>query len=102
MERSELGALLAAHGVGKYASKFEEEEVDLQQMSTLTLDDLRDMGIPLGPRKKIIELFATGVATSVRPPTPPPSQMILLPRELRGIALLIGFLRARMSRSRSP
>uniref|UniRef100_A0A8B9B948 SEC23-interacting protein n=1 Tax=Anser brachyrhynchus TaxID=132585 RepID=A0A8B9B948_9AVES len=36
-----------------YASTFEKERIDMESLLMCTIDDLKEMGIPLGPRKKI-------------------------------------------------
>ena len=33
---------------------FEEQEIDLEAVKDLTEDDLRELGIPMGPRKKLL------------------------------------------------
>jgi predicted ATPase/class 3 adenylate cyclase len=45
---------LAAQGLERYASAFEDAEIDVATLSLLTDDDLREMGLPLGPRRKIL------------------------------------------------
>jgi class 3 adenylate cyclase/predicted ATPase len=42
-------------GLGKYAAVFEENDVDLDVVPMLTDEELRDLGLPLGARKKIIQ-----------------------------------------------
>ena len=41
-------------GLGKYASVFAENEVNLEILARLTEDDLRELGLPLGARKQIL------------------------------------------------
>ncbi|KAJ1140024.1 hypothetical protein NDU88_006385 [Pleurodeles waltl] len=36
-----------------YNSTFEQEKIDMESLLMCTIDDLKEMGIPLGPRKKI-------------------------------------------------
>ncbi|CAO2583534.1 SEC23-interacting protein [Lemmus lemmus] len=36
-----------------YISTFEKEKIDMESLLMCTVDDLKEMGIPLGPRKKI-------------------------------------------------
>ncbi|KAJ9436877.1 hypothetical protein DIPPA_16426 [Diplonema papillatum] len=47
-------AWLTSLGLAPYAAVFEENEIDLDAVSLLTDKDLDDMGIPLGPKKKIL------------------------------------------------
>ncbi|XP_074731522.1 SEC23-interacting protein isoform X2 [Strix uralensis] len=39
--------------LSEYASTFEKERIDMESLLMCTVDDLKEMGIPLGPRKKI-------------------------------------------------
>ena len=49
-----LGRTLQSMGLGKYCSKFAENEVDLESLGLMTEGDLADIGIPKGPRLKIL------------------------------------------------
>ncbi|MBL8907765.1 MAG: AAA family ATPase, partial [Rhizobiales bacterium] len=49
----DIAALLAALGLEKYIAVFAENEVDLAALSHLSDDDLKELGLPLGPRRKI-------------------------------------------------
>lgn len=51
--------LLKQLGLEKFTSKFLEEEVDEESLVLLTEDDLKDMGFPTGPRKKILRAIAS-------------------------------------------
>src|SRR3954471_11919467 len=64
---------LEAHGLGQCASVLTENEVDLEALSLLSEHDLHQLGIPLGPRKKLLKAIAelNGVETSA-PTTPAP------------------------------
>ncbi|XP_008579424.1 PREDICTED: SEC23-interacting protein isoform X2 [Galeopterus variegatus] len=39
--------------LSEYVSTFEKEKIDMESLFMCTVDDLKEMGIPLGPRKKI-------------------------------------------------
>ncbi|NXA74334.1 S23IP protein, partial [Thryothorus ludovicianus] len=39
--------------LSEYSSTFEKERIDMESLLMCTVDDLKEMGIPLGPRKKI-------------------------------------------------
>jgi class 3 adenylate cyclase/predicted ATPase len=41
-------------GLGQYAQTFAENEIDVSVLPHLTDQDLKDIGIPLGPRRKIL------------------------------------------------
>ena len=45
-------------GLGKYAGVFVEHEVDLEVLPELAELDLEKIGIPLGPRKKLLKAMA--------------------------------------------
>lgn len=49
---------LEALGLGKYAARFAENEIDFDVLPDLSEDDLRDLDIPLGPRKKLLKAIA--------------------------------------------
>ncbi|EEC06331.1 harmonin-interacting ankyrin-repeat containing protein (harp), putative, partial [Ixodes scapularis] len=45
---------LAAHGLAEYVPLFSQEKVDLDALMLLGEEDLKAMGVPLGPRKKLL------------------------------------------------
>ncbi|WOK96384.1 hypothetical protein Cni_G05091 [Canna indica] len=49
-----VAGLLGSLGLGKYAILFEAEEVDMTALRQMGDNDLKEMGIPMGPRKKIL------------------------------------------------
>lgn len=50
--------ILNSLGLSKYQSKFEKEEIyDLETFMSLTENHLKDMGILIGPRKKILKFI---------------------------------------------
>lgn len=49
-----LGKRLQAMGLGKYCPIFAENEVDLEALGLMSEKDLADIGIPKGPRLKIL------------------------------------------------
>ncbi|KAL5582471.1 hypothetical protein UlMin_014913 [Ulmus minor] len=67
METRTVAGLLHALGLGKYAILFQAEEVDMTALRQMGDKDLKDLGLPMGPRKKILlALLAT------RPKRQPP------------------------------
>ncbi|EDL17659.1 SEC23-interacting protein isoform 2 [Mus musculus] len=48
-----LHGTLEALSLFDYISTFEKEKIDMESLLMCTVDDLKEMGIPLGPRKKI-------------------------------------------------
>ena len=51
---SDIRQWLEQLGLGKYADAFEAEEVELNHLSDLTDAELKDLGVPLGPRKTLL------------------------------------------------
>lgn len=49
----DLSAVLEHLGLSEYKSTFDEEKIDIESFLMCTIEDLKEMGIPLGPRKKI-------------------------------------------------
>ncbi|KAL6650865.1 hypothetical protein ACP70R_009790 [Stipagrostis hirtigluma subsp. patula] len=56
--------LLNSLGLEKYAVLFQAEEVDMAALRQMGESDLKDMGVPMGPRKKI--LLAVGPQSKQR------------------------------------
>ncbi|XP_053440511.1 SEC23-interacting protein isoform X2 [Nycticebus coucang] len=48
-----LQETLEALNLAEYVSTFEKEKIDMESLLMCTVSDLKEMGIPLGPRKKI-------------------------------------------------
>ncbi|KAM6186741.1 SEC23-interacting protein [Rhynchocyon petersi] len=48
-----LQGTLEALSLSEYVSTFEKEKMDMESLLMCTIDDLKEMAIPLGPRKKI-------------------------------------------------
>ncbi|KAF4391661.1 hypothetical protein F8388_005426 [Cannabis sativa] len=53
-EQQTVDGLLHVLGLGKYAILFKAEEVDMTALKHMSENDLKELGIPMGPRKKII------------------------------------------------
>uniref|UniRef100_A0A2K5M9G1 DDHD domain containing 2 n=1 Tax=Cercocebus atys TaxID=9531 RepID=A0A2K5M9G1_CERAT len=61
---------------------FEKEKVDKEALALCTDRDLQEMGIPLGPRKKILNYFSTRKnATDINRPTLQPASGANIPKE---------------------
>ncbi|XP_070696776.1 SEC23-interacting protein [Pempheris klunzingeri] len=52
-EFEDLSAVLEHLGLSEYKSTFDEERIDIESFLMCTIEDLKEMGIPLGPRKKV-------------------------------------------------
>lgn len=61
---AEIEDWLRALGLEKYVPIFDRHEIDLNALTHLTEDDLKEIGLPLGPRRKIL------AARSVSSPPP--------------------------------
>jgi len=63
----DVGRWLEELGLGEYAEAFAENKIDFRVLPELNSEDLREMDIPLGPRKLLLkaiaELQADGGAT---------------------------------------
>jgi class 3 adenylate cyclase/energy-coupling factor transporter ATP-binding protein EcfA2 len=66
---------LAAAGLGKYFPAFSENEITLADLPYLTEDDLKEMGLPIGPRRRALRAFAELAA--VEHPAPEPRSTTL-------------------------
>lgn len=71
---SDIANWLAGLGLAKYAQTFVDNEVDLEVLGHLSEADLQSLGLPLGPRKKV--LAAIAALPSVKPAvtSPPPNR----------------------------
>ena len=49
-----VGDFLRTLGLSKYVGVFAKEEIDAESLRRVTDNDLKSMGVPLGPRKKIL------------------------------------------------
>jgi class 3 adenylate cyclase len=57
-------------GLGQYAQRFAENEIDVSVLPHLTDQDLKDIGVPLGPRRKILAAITTETRTTNATPEP--------------------------------
>ncbi|XP_056004599.1 phospholipase DDHD2-like isoform X2 [Ostrea edulis] len=56
-EETTLETLLSRVGLQDKVSMFEEEQVDLDALTMCTESDLKDLGLPMGPRKKLLGIL---------------------------------------------
>jgi class 3 adenylate cyclase/predicted ATPase len=54
----DIGSWLAHLGLAKYAGAFTANEVDLDVLRHLSEDDLKELGLPIGPRRKVLAAVA--------------------------------------------
>jgi class 3 adenylate cyclase len=55
-------------GLGQYAQRFVENEIDVSVLRHLTDQDLKDIGVPLGSRRKILAAISE-IAAAPKPET---------------------------------
>jgi class 3 adenylate cyclase len=81
---------LAAVGLPQYARLFEENRVGLDVLPHLTEQDLKDLGIPLGDRKRLLVAVKSesAPASEVSPPPAPAVGELSLKAERRQLTVL--------------
>ena len=57
MRAAPLSEWLKLHDLERFLGIFEENEVDLATLRMLTEADLQELGLPFGPRKRIVNLL---------------------------------------------
>jgi class 3 adenylate cyclase/tetratricopeptide (TPR) repeat protein len=95
---ADIAAWLAGLGLQKYAEAFAANEIDLAALPHLTEGDLKELGLPIGPRRKVLAAIA---ALGQQAPAPlPPGQAAPFPEpagERRQVTVmfidLVGFTR---------
>ena len=50
--------MFAKLGIAEYAENFTKEGIDLEALAMCTEDDLKDGGLPVEPRKKLLDFLA--------------------------------------------
>ena len=55
---SDIASWLARLGLDKYIEAFTENEVDFDALRHLGEDDLKELGLPIGPRRKVLAAIA--------------------------------------------
>ena len=64
---SDVRAWLEGLGLGDFAETFESERIQIDQIAKLTEADLKELGLPMGPRKAILEAAAYLAETRAAP-----------------------------------
>lgn len=70
-ETADLSSVLEDLGLSEYLSTFEQEKIDVESLLMCTVDDLKEMGIPLGPRKKLAKFVKEKAAKQAAQQTAP-------------------------------
>ncbi|PWA26033.1 hypothetical protein CCH79_00001347 [Gambusia affinis] len=65
-EFEDLAAVLQHLGLSEYKSTLDQEKIDIESLLMCTMEDLKDMGIPLGPRKKVTKFVKDRVSRQAR------------------------------------
>lgn len=55
IDASPLVVFLVAHGLMEYVTALTNEKIDLDSLMLLTEEDLKHLGLPLGPRRKLLK-----------------------------------------------
>ncbi|MDP9812700.1 class 3 adenylate cyclase/tetratricopeptide (TPR) repeat protein [Rhizobium tibeticum] len=89
---SDIASWLSRLGLAKYTEAFTANEVDFDALRHLSDEDLKDLGLPVGPRRKILAAIATLVHDTS--PTSFPSSPALAPaaREAERRQLTVVFI----------
>ncbi|XP_023677340.1 SEC23-interacting protein [Paramormyrops kingsleyae] len=62
-EFANLSAVLEHLSLSEYLSTFQQEKIDMESLLMCTMEDMKELGIPLGPRKKIAKFVKERMAT---------------------------------------
>ena len=84
--RDDFRNWLAALNLGHLAEVFEVNEVDLSDLALLSEDDLKDLGLALGPRRRILNALAGADEPAATPPTITPTAATLTGTDSGGSA----------------
>ena len=60
-----MAALLSRLGLAHYAAAFAEAEIDLAALGLLSESDLKELGLSLGARRKLLAAIAAGIAAGL-------------------------------------
>ncbi len=63
MSSPDLTAWLASHDLGAYAETFDRNEITLADLPLLSDADLRELGLPMGPRRRLMAATAPAAAS---------------------------------------
>ncbi|WP_136659123.1 adenylate/guanylate cyclase domain-containing protein [Nitratireductor sp. XY-223] len=64
---TDIGDWLEALGLGKYVANFAESEVELSDLAELSDEDLIEIGLPLGPRRRILKALRSDASQPAAP-----------------------------------
>jgi class 3 adenylate cyclase len=72
---SDLNSWLETLGLNKYASQFSDNEIEFADLPLLTDEDLKEIGLPLGPRRRILKAISS-IPTDHAKLSPSPGEVI--------------------------
>ena len=75
----QIGDWLEKLGLGQYSQRFVENDVDATVLRHLTDQDLKELGVSLGHRRKMLAAIAELGSAAAAPPVPPPITPAPLP-----------------------
>ena len=81
-------------GLGQYTQAFAENRIDLDVVTRLTEDDLKDLGLPIGDRRRLeaaIEDLSKDKGSAAQPVEPPARQTELQPTDAERRQLTVLF-----------
>ncbi|APG93193.1 ATP-binding protein [Sinorhizobium americanum] len=67
---SDIASWLDRLGLAKYTAAFTANEIDLDALRHLSDDDLKELGLPVGPRRKVLAAIAALAAGTMSAPAP--------------------------------
>ena len=67
---SEIRRWLETLQLGTYAAAFEAEDIDLDALRTLSDDDLKELCLTMGPRRKVLAAIADAASAPAAEPSP--------------------------------
>ena len=84
---SELSKWLNANGLDTLLEVLEKQQIDLDILPDLTESDLKDLGITLGPRRRLLKAIQT-IGVTAQPETPPRRETAIDSAERRQLSVL--------------
>ena len=84
---SELSKWLNANGLDTLVEVLEKQQIDLDILPDLTESDLKDLGIALGPRRRLLKAIQT-IGVAAQPVTPPRLETAIDLAERRQLSVL--------------
>ena len=84
---SELAKWLNANGLDTLLEVLEKQQIDLDILPDLTESDLKDLGIALGPRRRLLKAIQT-IDVTAQPESPPRRETAIDSAERRQLSVL--------------